>query len=514
MEEIESNMIKEANEKAPANLDDTILLALNTPEEKQRGKITKETYKEFISALGGWWVVGLTILVAIASSLIMMYSSKYLEDWSHSFDHGDKYQKLKQYTLICVVGSFLQTMINIITGIVGYNLSVRIHSKMVHGVLHSQMERFLDRIPIGRIVNRFSADIDTVDKRVYSFFAYMIRVNSQALILFFTICYSVGVEVLGLIFIWLLLAIYCQSLFLNARREYKRVSSVAKSPMINSFTDTLKGLPVLRNTGKDLMPWMRAKFMKQIALITNLNVLDNILVNWFDLRLGIYQEIIIQAGSFLLLVFYYDNLSTANFGLFTLCVFQMGYTLRDSIKVRTEVVVSMIAIERCGYLNKLKPEPNYKTLDYERKNFIKGGKKRMGKLLNYEKKTVREEVVTTGELKFENVTARYLSSDSAVLSNLSFTVKAGEKVGVVGRTGSGKSSLIKLIWRYLYPSQGRILIDGNDISKVDLKALRSQIVVISQETALFEGTLEENLDPSGFMYTKAQLKDILSKLSF
>lgn len=164
---------------------------------------------------------------------------------------------------------------------------------MVFGVLHCEMESFLDRIPIGRIINRFSADIDTVDKRVYSFFAYMIRVNANAFILFVTICYAVGWEVIGLIFVWLMLALYCQSLFLNARREYKRVSSVAKSPMINYFTDTLKGLPVLRNTGKDLMPWIREKFMKQISLITNLNVLDNIIVNWFDLRLGIYQEVII-----------------------------------------------------------------------------------------------------------------------------------------------------------------------------------------------------------------------------
>lgn len=93
-------------------------------------------------------------------------------------------------------------------------------------------------------------------------------------------------------------------------------------------------------------------------------------------------------------------------------------------------------------------------------------------------------------------------------------MNAGEKVGVVGRTGSGKSSLIKLIWRYLYPAQGKILIDGHDISKVDLKALRDQIVVISQETALYEGTLRENLDPSGFMYTKEQLKEILIKLGF
>lgn len=104
-EELEkSRMEAEANPEA-LNFQDKILLALNTPEDKQKGKITKETYREFISALGGWWIVLLTIAVAIFSSLTMMYSSKYLEDWSHSFDKGDKYAKLKEYALIALVGS-------------------------------------------------------------------------------------------------------------------------------------------------------------------------------------------------------------------------------------------------------------------------------------------------------------------------------------------------------------------------------------------------------------------------
>lgn len=99
-------------------------------------------------------------------------------------------------------------MINVVTGIVGYFLSVRIHSIMIFGVLHSQMEKFLDLIPVGRIVNRFSSDIREADTKVYSFFAYFIRVNINVLVLFLTICYSVGWEVVGLIIIWVILAYY------------------------------------------------------------------------------------------------------------------------------------------------------------------------------------------------------------------------------------------------------------------------------------------------------------------
>lgn len=245
---------------------------------------------------------------------------------------------------------------------------------------------------------------------------------------------------------------------------------------------------------------MRSKFIKQASIITNLAIYDEILINWFDVRMGISNYILIQCGCFALLIYYYDNITSSSFGLFLLCSFQMASMLSESIKARVELAISMVSVERCTFLNKLAPEQNYKTLDYERKQFLRGGAARMKKLEEYEKKNQREVVVTEGKLSFVNVSARYLSSDKNVLKNLNFVVNPGEKVGVVGRTGSGKSSLIKLIWRYMYPCKGKILIDGKDISKVDLKALRSQIVVISQETALFEGTLRSNLDPSGFLF--------------
>jgi ABC-type multidrug transport system fused ATPase/permease subunit len=176
----------------------------------------------------------------------------------------------------------------VISGVVGYYLSVRIHSKMVYGVLHSQMEKFLDRIPVGRIINRFSRDIDEVDKKVYSYFSYLIRVNTQTLILFVTICYTVGWEVIGLIGIWLVLTLYCQGKFMNARQEYKRLVSVAKSPMISYFTDALKGMPTLRNTGDGLVKWLKGKFMHQICMIHNFGIIDETLINWFDVRIRLY----------------------------------------------------------------------------------------------------------------------------------------------------------------------------------------------------------------------------------
>ena len=102
------------------------------------------------------------------------------------------------------------------------------------------------------------------------------------------------------------------------------------------------------------------------------------------------------------------------------------------------------------------------------------------------------QIVTRGKIRISNLTALYLSSKSYVLHQISFWVRPGQKEGIGVRYGSGKSTIIKLLWRYMKPHKGFILVDGKNISKVDIKSRRSQITVITQETALFAGTLKYN----------------------
>jgi ATP-binding cassette subfamily C (CFTR/MRP) protein 4 len=123
-------------------------------------------------------------------------------------------------------------------------------------------------------------------------------------------------------------------------------------------------------------------------------------------------------------------------------------------------------------------------------------------------------LVPKGQVVFQNVTARYGEDSEPVLKNLSFTVNPGEKIGIVGRTGAGKSSLIKLFWMSLKPSEGQVLIDGTDIAQVDLKALRNEVMIVSQETALFLGSLRENIDPTCGSEKDDEILTILDSLAF
>lgn len=191
-----------------------------------------------------------------------MYSSKYLEDWSEDFNEDNKYRKLRDYSVITLTATLLSSLITVITGIIGYFLSIRMHSMMVYSTLHSQIESFIDRVPTGRLLNRFSGDIYDIDCKVYYVFAYTLRTNSRALILLATFCYAVGWEVALLILIWLVIAMHTQAQITEIRRDFKRLTAVTKSPMVNALSDTLKGLTSLRNSNLDLFCWMKDKFME------------------------------------------------------------------------------------------------------------------------------------------------------------------------------------------------------------------------------------------------------------
>jgi ABC-type multidrug transport system fused ATPase/permease subunit len=116
-----------------------------------------------------------------------------------------------------------------------------------------------------------------------------------------------------------------------------------------------------------------------------------------------------------------------------------------------------------------------------------------------------------GEIEFSNYSVKYRPDTEIVLKNISFKVKAGSKLGVVGRTGSGKSTLCLSLFRILEPLEGTIFIDGIDICNVGLQLLRSSLTIIPQDPSLMKGTFRYNIDPTN-QYSDDEIKSVLDKL--
>lgn len=168
---------------------------------------------------------------------------------------------------------------------------------------------------------------------------------------------------------------------------------------------------------------------------------------------------------------------------------------------------------------RLPVEEGYTTFEKDLKKFSMLHGEKLQEMLDVETASLRiSGEQHQGTVVFKNVSARYENSEQSVLKNLNFEVKARQKIGVVGRTGSGKSSLIKLFWRYLDITEGQILIDGSDITKYDLKKLRSDLTIITQDVVILDGSLSDSIDPSRKYLQreedKKRMMGILEELGF
>ena len=185
----------------------------------------------------------------------------------------------------------------------------------------------------------------------------------------------------------------------------------------------------------------------------------------------------------------------------------------------SSVETQFIAVERCANFEKIEPEVGYQNFNAERKKMINlpiNPKKLNCSEFAPELKINDYKIVKNGLVEFKNVHARYQNKDNDVLKNLNFVAQPGEKIGVIGKTAAGKTSLIKLFWRCLDVHKGQILIDGKDIAMCDLKTLRSEMDIVSQSVSIFSGTLRENLNPqdANDKNDDQTLLDILRKLEF
>ena len=499
-------------------------------EDRSVGNISCSTLDIYVKSLGGYLMIFLFIMTSLIGNTLLMFASKFLEDWAKDFEHSPKYQNLKVYGAIWGGVAFFQAVREMLRLTLNYNMSVAIHSRMMYSVLHAKMQRFLDKVPYGQIQNRFSQDIMDIDKRAVNYLYWFIDPMTNSIVIFSTIAYTVGWQLFGFMIIWIIVIFKIERGYMNAKREYNRLKAMSSSPVIITTTDVIKGLVNIR--AMELRQFFREQFLEYAGEKMKNDLLDKIFVKWFAIRCSVSQQLLIQLTAILALLYIFTEIEPANVGLFFVCLFQMGPILFQTVWIKTEWESSLITVERCEFFTKLEAESGYKTYKDDYQKFSRGGAARMKKLMDREttkykqlnertnplakkpEKLLFEDIVKEGRVNFINMSARYLGAQENVLKNINAVIEPGEKIGIVGRSGSGKSTLIKLLWGYMRPRRGRILIDGKDITRVDVKSLRSQISVITQETALFEGTLRENLDPTGFRFSDQKLIQVLTQLDF
>nr|CAH8871416.1 unnamed protein product [Trichobilharzia regenti] len=381
--------------------------------------------------------------------------------------YAQRNYRLSIYALLGFV-QVLFAMCSLYTLAIGHlGCVVRLHSRLLSYVLHAPAT-FFDLVPHGRIVNKFSQDIATLDNPL------MVTLNSTlncALTCFLTLCIACTLNAFMIIPICLLTIIYLliQNLYVTSSRQLKRLESISLSPIFSHFSETLSGVDSIR--AYKLTETYKTISSTRQDLNNSAVYASMVSQRWLAVLLELVGNLVILAVA-ILSVSAQGYLSAGFSGLVITYALSLNQTLNWLVRMFSELETNIVCVERIHEYSSIEQEAPWELdCKYLPANWPEG------------------------RIEFVNYCTRYRPELDYALRSISFTVERGEKLGIVGRTGSGKSSLVLGLFRMLEAAEGEIRIDGFDISKLGLHDLRNRLTLIPQDPVLFSGTLRFNLDP-------------------
>lgn len=348
--------------------------------------------------------------------------------------------------------------------------SWKIHDRLLKAVMHAKF-RFFDSTPLGQLMNRFSKDVESVDQEVAAVAIGML--HSLASVIMIVILISIitpGFLIAG-IFITLVYTAL-GAVYLNSSRDLKRLESVQRSPLYQQFGETLNGIVTIRAYGDG--PRFIVDNHQRINSYNRPHIYLWASNRWLALRVDWTGALV----SFFSATFVLLNVGKIDAGAAGLSL-TYAVTFTENVlwlvRLYSEVQQNMNSVERVK---------EYLDVDQEAAPVIPESRP-------------DPDWPSQGAVQFNGYTTRYRPDLDAVLKEVSFNIQPGEKVGIVGRTGAGKSSLALALFRGLEAEKGQIIIDGVDIGSIGLRDLREAITIVPQDPTLFTGTIRSNLDPFG-----------------
>uniref|UniRef100_A0A8C5JW94 MRP2 protein n=1 Tax=Junco hyemalis TaxID=40217 RepID=A0A8C5JW94_JUNHY len=342
-----------------------------------------------------------------------------------------------------------------------------LHQLLLSNILHAPMS-FFDTTPVGRIINRFAKDIFTVDETIPSTFRTWISCFMGIISTLIVICLATpffAVVIIPLsIFYYFVLRFYVAT-----SRQLRRLDSVTRSPIYSHFGETVSGLSVIRAYGH------QERFLKKNEITMDINqksVYSWIISNrWLAIRLEFVGSLVVFFSA-LLAVIAKGTLQGGIVGLSVSSALNVTQTLNWLVRTSSELETNIVAVERVHEYVIVKNEAPWVTKTRPPRGWP-----------------------SRGEIQFIDYKVRYRPELDLVLQGITCNIGSTEKVGVVGRTGAGKSSLTNCLFRLLEAAGGKIIIDDVDIATIGLHDLRNNLTIIPQDPVLFTGTLRMNLDP-------------------
>lgn len=446
---------------------------LTSDEDRATNAITWSVYKKYIRLGEGFLGIGAVpvfVLTCATATFCQIFTNTWLSFWQEKKFKG---MSEKFYVSIYIMFAFLTVLFTAaefsLLGYLNNNSARHLNVGAVNRILHTPMS-FMDTNPMGRILNRFTKDTDALDNelseqlRLFLFPAAMIIG-----IIILCICYLpyFAIAVPFLVFAFVFVGNYYQ----GSAREIKRLEATQRSLVYNNFNETLTGLPVIKayNAENNFIE-KNDKYINQMNEAYYLSIANQ---RW----LGISLDCIAAAfGLIICMLCITDqfNIGPQSTGLLLNYCIQIIGLLSLTIRAMTQVENEMNSAERLyQYAFNIPQEAAYEKTEFK----------------------PAPEWPPSGYIQFKDVSLRYREGLPLAIKDLTFDVYPGEKIGICGRTGAGKSSIMTALYRLVELNSGSISIDGLDISNLGLYDLRSRLSIIPQDPVLFQGSMRKNLDP-------------------
>lgn len=481
-------------------------------EQQEVGSLDFKVYAAY------WRAFTPTLSLAIVLCLLIMQSSRNLSDWwmsywvSHNSTNpfgslsgsGGLTLEIEQeepitatpdqksitfyltiYAIIAGLNSFFTLLRAFSFAYAGIHAATGLHKRMLKAIMRASVV-FFDLSPVGRILNRLSSDTYTVDDSL----PFILNILLAQL---FGLLGTLFVTIYGLPWICLVLVplvpIYhwLQEHYRQTSRELKRISSVTLSPLYSNFNETIQGLSTIRAFRAS----HRFRFENEFRLDCNQRAVfsSQAASQWLGLRLQLMGVAIISGvGVIAVIQHQFDSADPGIVGLAIAYALSVTSMLGGVVNAFTETEREMVAVERVNqyitYIPCEMPQLTTQAAPYA--------------------------WPSQGVVQFQNVILKYREHLAPSLKHINFQTRPSEKIGVVGRTGAGKSSLLAALFRLVEISNGCILIDSVNIANLDLHSLRTRLAIIPQEPFLFSGTVRDNIDPLK-QYHDHEVYDVLNR---
>ncbi|KAH6641243.1 hypothetical protein F5144DRAFT_506344 [Chaetomium tenue] len=499
-------------------------------ETKATGAVKWPVMKLYLRSMGSWWFWVIACVVFGTQQFSGVATSLWIKEWSNQYA-AEETAKIRfnmnshSYSVQTLSPTYFASIANYVKGNsttvstsaipevdVTYYLTVlaaigiagtaaalfrdmwiflgsltaswKIHSRLMSTVTGAKF-KFFDVTPLGQMMNRFSKDLEAVDQEVAPIAIGVMTCALGVVVTVVLIAYITPMFLIAGIFI-ALAYVFLGQFYLHASRDLKRLESVERSPLFQQFGETLSGVTTIRAYGDE------RRFIRDNLARINTQLRPFIYLwaanRWLSFRTDCLGDVVaFFAGVFVIV------------GLGKIDAGSAGISLSYAIGFADNILwlVRLYAINEQN-MNSVERIKEYLDVEQEAAAIV-------------EENRPAADWPSKGTVEFINYSTRYRQELDPVLRNLSFKIEAREKIGIVGRTGAGKSSLTLAIFRALEADEGKILIDDVDIGLMGLRDLREAITIVPQEPTLFMGTIRSNLDPFT-MHTDEQIFNALRRV--